>query len=165
MTGNRKGILIQNGTAEEKVHELLKAVGKDNMISKRDDVDLYDSIGSADVVCSIGLGLSSEKDLPIITNLTKATNAVIGCSRPFAEERKWLPLDRFVGISGQKFHGSLYIAIGISGQTQHLRGIQDAGTIVAINIDPNAPIFKNADYGIVGDLYEIVPALTEMLNK
>lgn len=165
LTGNRKGILIQKGTAEEKVHELLKAVGKDNMISKRDDVDLYGSIGNADVVCSIGLGLSSEKDLPIIANLTKAMNGVIGCSRPFAEERKWLPLDRFVGISGQKFHGFLYIAIGISGQIQHLRGIQDAGTIVAINIDPNAPIFKNADYGIVGDLYEIVPVLTEMLNK
>ena len=78
--------------------------------------------------------------------------AAIGSSRPVAETLKYLPLNRYVGMSGQKFNGNLYIACGISGAGQHLKGIKDATTIVAINNNPNAPIFKNADYGIVGDL-------------
>jgi len=97
--------------------------------------------------------------------LAAAMGAEVGCSRPVAEEKGWLPLDHFVGISGQKFKGSLYFAIGISGQVQHLGGIRDAKTIVAINNDADAPIFENADYGIVGDLYEIVPILTKALKK
>ena len=122
------------------------------------------SIAAADKVCSVGRGLSSKEDLRLIQDLAAAMGAEVGSSRPVAEEKGWVPLDHFVGISGQKFKGSLYFAIGISGQIQHLRGIYDAKTIVAINQDPDAPILQNADYGIVGDLYEIVPLLTKALR-
>ena len=91
--------------------------------------------------------------------------AAIGSSRPVAETMKYVPLNRYVGMSGQKFNGNLYIACGISGAGQHLKGIKDATTIVAINNNPNAPIFKNADYGIVGDLMEIMPLLTAALDN
>ena len=87
-----------------------------------------------------------------------------GSSRPVAETLKYVPLNRYVGMSGQKFSGNLYVACGISGAGQHLKGIKDATTIVAINNNPNAPIFKNADYGIVGDLMEILPLLAEALD-
>lgn len=163
--GGRKGILITEGTKEEKVEAFLKIFDAGKEKASDRPYDLYESIGSADRVCSIGLGLASKDDLPIITEFAEALKAAVGCSRPFAEEKKWLELNRYVGISGQKFHGSLYVAVGISGQPQHLRGIQEADIIVAVNKDPDAPIFKNADYGIVGDLYEIVPLLTKALQN
>ncbi|MBP2667707.1 MAG: bcd3 [Firmicutes bacterium] len=90
--------------------------------------------------------------------------AALGCSRPIAEEKEWLPLDHYVGISGQKAKGDFYLAIGISGQIQHLAGIQGSRIIAAINSDKDAPIFAHADYGIVGDLYEIVPLLSQQLT-
>ncbi len=96
--------------------------------------------------------------------LAKAAGAAIGSSRPVAETLKYLPLNRYVGMSGQKFKGNLYIACGISGAIQHLKGIKDASCIVAINKDPNAKIFKNCDYGIVGDVMEILPLLTAALD-
>ncbi|MCX4372294.1 MAG: rubredoxin, partial [Dysosmobacter sp.] len=87
-----------------------------------------------------------------------------GSSRPVAETLKYVPLNRYVGMSGQKFKGNLYIACGISGAIQHLKGIKDASCIVAINKNPNAKIFKNCDYGIVGDVMEILPLLTAALD-
>ena len=102
--------------------------------------------------------------MQLVRDLAAAAGAAIGCSRPVAEQLQYLPLDRYVGMSGQKFAGNLYIACGISGAIQHLKGIKDASTIVAINTNANAPIFKNADYGIVGDVNEILPLLTAALD-
>ncbi len=102
--------------------------------------------------------------MKLVEALARAAGAAVGSSRPVAETLKYLPLNRYVGMSGQKFTGNLYIACGISGANQHLKGIKDASTIVAINKNGNAPIFKNCDYGIVGDVNEVLPLLTEALG-
>ena len=121
-------------------------------------------IADADRVVSAGKGIGEKKNMKLIEDLAKQAGAAIGSSRPVAETLKYLPIDRYVGMSGQKFGGNLYIACGISGAGQHLKGIREATTIVAINKNKNAPIFKNADYGIVGDVMEILPLLTEALD-
>lgn len=123
------------------------------------------AISEADRVVSIGRGLRQQEDLPLITGLAAALGAEIACSRPIAEAAKWLPVESYVGISGQKFKGSLYVAVGISGQIQHISGMRDAKIIVAINSDETAPIFAAADYGIVGNLYDILPLLTDAITQ
>lgn len=122
-------------------------------------------IEEADIIVSIGRGLKKREDIKLIEALAGVLGGALGCSRSIAADLKWLPEEHWVGLSGHKVKPKLYIAIGISGQVQHIAGIKDAKTIVAINNDPNAPIFRACDYGIVGDLYEIVPKLTEILKK
>ncbi len=121
-------------------------------------------LGTAARVVGIGRGLKAQGDLLIIEALAEALEAEIACSRPLAEGLNWLGRDRYIGISGQHISPQLYLAIGISGQLQHMAGVRDAETIVAINSDPDAPVLKDADYGLVGDLYEIVPAITRALR-
>ena len=164
---SRKCIIIKEGSTQQKVDSLINYIKIENIKSEVNlNLQSGGSIVDADKVCSVGRGLVAKQDLSIIQALADAMGAQVGCSRPIAEENEWMSLDRYVGISGQKFSGSLYFAIGISGQVQHLAGIRDANLIVAINIDEKAPIFLHADYGIVGDLYEIVPLLTKiLLNK
>lgn len=164
ITGNRRRVIIKEGSPKEKVDAFLNYIKSENIDINKSEAS-KGSIADADKVCSIGLGLKDKKDLPLIQSLADTVGAELGCSRPVAEEREWLPLDRYVGISGQKFGGTFYLAIGISGQVQHLKGIENAGIITAINIDEDAPIFKSSDYGIVGDLYEIVPLLIEADRK
>jgi electron transfer flavoprotein alpha subunit len=103
--------------------------------------------------------------MPVLEDLAKTINGVVGCSRPIAEDLKWLPIDQYVGLSGQKVAPKVYIACGISGQIQHITGIQNARVVVAINTDSKAPIFEYADYGIVGDLYKIVPEIAAALRR
>ena len=122
-------------------------------------------IAQAERVVSAGKGIGSKENMKLIEDLAKAAGAAVGSSRPVAETLKYVPLNRFVGMSGQKFTGNLYIACGISGAIQHLKGIKDASTIVAINKNAGAPIFKNCDYGIVGDVNEILPLLTAALDS
>ena len=163
-TGYRKKTIFKNGTAKEKVDalvEALKGEGYDFTVG----VPIDTPISKADRVVSVGLGIGEKENMKLIEDLAVQAGAAIGSSRPVAETLKYLPLNRYVGMSGQKFNGNLYIACGISGAGQHLKGIKDATTIVAININPNAKIFKNADYGIVGDLMEILPLLTEALDN
>jgi electron transfer flavoprotein alpha subunit len=121
-------------------------------------------LGGADRVVGIGRGLKAQDDLAMIEALAGASKAEVGCSRPVAEGLNWLGKDRYIGVSGQHIAPDLYFAIGISGQLQHMVGVRGAKTIVAINSDPNALVFKEADYCLVGDLYQIVPALTEALK-
>ncbi|HEY3426347.1 MAG TPA: acyl-CoA dehydrogenase family protein [Negativicutes bacterium] len=163
---SRKGIIIKEGSTEEKIAAFIKYLKSENVINKENPIGHQEgNIGAADKVCSIGRGLAAQEDLPVIQALAAALGAEVGCSRPIAEENQWLPLDRFVGLSGQKCKGSFYLAVGISGQVQHLAGIHDVKIIAAINSDEKAPIFSFADYGIVGDLYDIVPRLTQILKK
>jgi butyryl-CoA dehydrogenase len=164
LTGTRKKMIFKEGTAKEQVAALvdaLKADGYDFTVG----IDIDTPISKAERVVSVGRGIGSKKNMFIVKDLAVQAGAALGSSRPVAETLKYVPLNRYVGMSGQKFNGNLYIACGISGAGQHLKGIKDATTIVAINNDPNAPIFKNCDYGIVGDMMEVVPLLTAALDN
>lgn len=120
-------------------------------------------IEEASVVISCGRGLEKKEDKSLLDGLSTVLCGQVGCSRPLAEDRKWF--SEWVGLSGHKVRPSLYVACGISGVIQHVAGIRDAKVIVAINKDPEAPIFEVADYGVVGDLYEVLPLLKEALEK
>jgi electron transfer flavoprotein alpha subunit len=115
---------------------------------------------AAEIIVSVGRGIKEKENIPIVEELAKALGAELAASRPICDAG-WLPMERQVGSSGQTVAPKVYMAIGISGAIQHLVGMKGAKTIVAINKDANAPIFDVADYGIVGDLFEVVPALVE----
>jgi len=163
-TGYRKKVIFKEGTPSERVDALVAALKAD----KYDftvGIPTDTPITKAERVVSVGQGIGEKENMKLIEDLAVQAGAAIGSSRPVAETLKYLPLNRYVGMSGQKFKGNLYIACGISGAGQHLKGIKDATTIVAININPNAKIFKNSDYGIIGDLMEILPLLTAALDN
>lgn len=129
-------------------------------------------LSRADVIVSVGRGLEEQDDLSLIQELVDALQqshpdltVELGCSRPICDDLDWVPEERQVGLSGTIVAPQLYIAIGISGAIQHVTGIRDAEVVVAINTDQSAPIFKSADYGIVGDLYEVVPQLTKHVQR
>ncbi|MCR4893060.1 MAG: acyl-CoA dehydrogenase family protein [Lachnospiraceae bacterium] len=163
VTGIRKNQIFKEGSAEDRVNALaaaLKSDGYDFTVGIPADTP----IAQAERVVSAGMGIGPRENMKLIEDLAAAAGAAIGSSRPVAETLKYVELNRYVGMSGQKFTGNLYIACGISGAKQHLKGIKDASTIVAINKNGNAPIFKNCDYGIVGDVNEILPLLTKALD-
>lgn len=164
ITGLRKKMILKEGQAQEKVETLVAALKKDGY-DFTVGIPLDTPIAQAERVVSAGKGIGSKENMKLIEDLAVQAGAAIGSSRPVAETLKYVPLNRYVGMSGQKFKGNLYIACGISGATQHLKGIKDASTIVAINKNANAPIFKNCDYGIVGDVNEILPLLTAALDN
>lgn len=163
ITGIRKKMIFADGDAKEQVEALVAALKKDGY-DFRVGIPADTPISQAERVVSAGKGIGEKENMKLIEALAQAAGAAIGSSRPVAETLKYLPLNRYVGMSGQKFRGNLYIACGISGAAQHLKGIKDASTIVAINQNGNAPIFKNCDYGIVGNLMEVLPLLTEALG-
>jgi electron transfer flavoprotein alpha subunit len=120
---------------------------------------------SSSIIVSAGRGFAKKEDLSIARDLASALGAALGCSRPLSSDLGWMGEEAHIGLTGAYVHPKLYVALGISGQLQHVAGIKDSKVIVAINKDPRAPIFQYADYGIVGDLYEVVPALTSLLKK
>ncbi len=121
-------------------------------------------IRNARVIVSIGRGLGSQENIEKIKPLVNELHAEIAGSRPVCLDYKWLSEDKQVGLSGKKVRPDFYIALGISGQIQHIAGIRGSKTIIAINKDKSAPIFEECDYGIVGDLFTIVPELVEKLK-
>ena len=149
----RKGDIIKKKFEIEKsASKILKVQGM-----KSENVNVED----AEIIVSCGRGFKSKEDIKMVQDLADAIKGkTVGCSRPIAADLKWLSEDHWIGLSGHKVKPKLYIAAGISGQIQHIAGMRDSGIIVAINKDPEALIFKSADYGIVGDLYEVLPKLT-----
>ncbi|MCL2781397.1 MAG: electron transfer flavoprotein subunit alpha/FixB family protein [Actinomycetia bacterium] len=123
-----------------------------------------DGLASADRVVGVGRGLKAKADLALVVDLAAALGAELACSMPIADDYGWLAKERYLGRSGQQVAPRCYLAIGISGTPQHLEGVRGAKVVVAVNSDPGAPIFRRADYGIVGDLYQVVPAITEALS-
>ncbi len=119
----------------------------------------------AETVVAVGRGLKRKEDLKMIEDLAKAMDGEVGSSRPLSEDLKWLPESRQVGLSGHKVQPKLYVACGISGQMQHIAGMLNSKVVVAINTDAKAPIFEQADYGVVADIYKFVPALTNSVLK
>ncbi|MFN4046557.1 MAG: electron transfer flavoprotein subunit alpha/FixB family protein, partial [Acidilobaceae archaeon] len=119
----------------------------------------------AEVVVGVGRGFKSRDDLKLAFELAKILGAQVGGTRPIATDFKWLPEDAWIGISGKRIAPKLYIAVGVSGAPQHMSGVSSSKVIVAINKDKTAPIFKQADYGVVADLYKFLPILTSKLRE
>lgn len=121
-------------------------------------------LSKASIIVAVGRGIKSKDNIALAEKLAEVLGADLAASRPICDA-EWLPIDRQIGSSGQTVAPKLYVAIGISGAIQHLVGMKNSQTIVAINKDPEAPIFDIADYGIVGDLFEALPVLTEEIKK
>lgn len=119
---------------------------------------------SAKQVIAVGRGFAKAEDLSLAQKLAEAIGGEVGCSRPIAEGEKWMPKETYIGVSGLMLAPEVYFALGISGQVQHMVGCNRSKVVIAINKDKNAPIFKQADYGLVADLYKVLPAITEQLK-
>jgi electron transfer flavoprotein alpha subunit len=155
----------QNGSGAQ-VENMPVEVGEIRMTPEApfQEVKQAVDLSKADIIVAVGRGIKSKDNLALAEKLAEVLGGDLAASRPICDA-EWLPIDRQIGSSGQTVAPKLYVALGISGAIQHLVGMKNSGTIVAINKDPEAPIFDIADYGIVGDLFEAVPVLTEEIKK
>jgi len=164
----RADLLKSHASGQAPINKLAVQIKPEQIRTK--PLDLFKEAKSAvdltqaPIIVSIGRGIKAPENIPQAEALAKAIGGEIAASRPICDEG-WLPMERQIGSSGQTVAPKLYLALGISGAIQHVVGMKGARTIVAINKDQNAPIFEIADYGVVGDIFEIMPALTEALEK
>lgn len=163
-SGSFRGDNAAKGTAAVETLEVtvgdIRMTPEEPFQEAKASVDLTKS----EIIVAVGRGIKSQENLAVAQQLADALGADLAASRPICDS-EWLPIDRQIGSSGQTVAPKLYIALGISGAIQHIVGMKNAGTIVAINKDSGAPIFDIADYGIVGDLFEAVPVLVEEIKK
>jgi electron transfer flavoprotein alpha subunit len=138
---------------------------KVKVVGRRQETHSDFDLGTAAVVVGVGRGFKQKEDIRLAEELAKAfPGGAVGCSRPIAADLKWLGEEHWIGLSGHAIKPKAYIACGVSGQIQHIAGIRGAKLIVAINTNKDAPIFGVADYGIVGDLYQVLPKMTQLLK-
>ena len=148
------------------IHELpAPSLSPVKIVERKPREKVVKDISESRIVICVGRGIEKEEDLALARELAEALGGEIGCTRPISEENHWLPEELCIGISGISVKPDFYIGLGVSGQVQHVTGIRDAKVICAVNTDGNAPIFTAADYGIVGNLYDVVPKLIEELKK
>lgn len=165
-----KGLFSQNSPDTSRKGQIITAEPKikppaTKLLEKKPKEAKGVKLSDASVIVSFGRGVRQKEDMAMVEKFAEAVGGVIGCSRPIAEDLGWLPEEQYIGLSGQKVNPKLYFACGISGQIQHLTGIRNSKVIVSINNDPKAPIFEFSDYGIVGDMYEILPTLTDAVKQ
>lgn len=134
------------------------------LLSRNEKKEGGTNLAAAKRIVDVGRGLAAETDLDMCRKLAALLDAEVGCSRPVAENNKWMPKANYMGVTGVQVKPDLCFVLGVSGQVQHIAGINKSKVIVAINKDKNAPIFKSADFGLVGDIYKVVPALIEKLS-
>lgn len=139
--------------------EFIEPAIKFEMMGTSSNEKVTVNLQAAKKVIGVGRGIAQETDLSMIRELAQAIDGEVGCTRPIVEAEYWMPKESYIGVSGLMLSPSVYLAIGISGQVQHTVGIDRSQVIIAINNDKNAPIFKQSDYGIVGDIYKVVPEL------
>ncbi len=157
---------VGEGSAGGEIREL--SVGEDRRVrslSVEEKPKGAVRLEDAEIIVSVGRGFKKKEDLQLAFHLAEVLGAQVGCSRPIAADLKWLPEEHWVGLSGKKVSPRLYLAVGISGQAQHIAGILNSKYIAAINSDPNAPIFQYVDFGIVDDLYKVLPLLAQRLKE
>jgi electron transfer flavoprotein alpha subunit len=163
-SGAFRGDNAEKGTASIETSDVsvgdIRMTPEEPFQEAKSSVDLTKS----EIIVAIGRGIKSQENITIAQQLADTLGADLAASRPICDS-DWLPIDRQIGSSGQTVSPKLYIALGISGAIQHIVGMKNSGTIVAINKDAEAPIFDIADYGIVGDLFEAVPAMIEEIKK
>lgn len=158
----RKNIIFDSGNLDDDTRVLAEIIKP--FINSENSSDIYGPIESSKVTLSFGLGIGDRDNIKLVENLAKLTFGQVACTLPISEELEWLSTNRTVGISGKSFFGDLYFALGLSGAKQHTEAIKKAKTIIAINEDKHAPIFSISDYGIVGDLMEVLPLLIKHLS-
>ncbi len=147
----------------ESVFEVGQLSGTVKVVARKTKEAGAVDLKKARVIVSAGRGVKKKEDLPQLEELAKDMGGALGCSRPLSSDLGWLPEECHIGLTGVTVKPELYVAVGISGQLQHVAGMKDSKVVVAINTDAGAPIFQACDYGIVGDLYQVVPALRKAL--
>jgi electron transfer flavoprotein alpha subunit len=166
----RPGAFPPDKTEDRKTEVVTRSLPGDLSKPRKHFVEFVDTfagevdIAQADLLVSVGLGIGEKENIPLVEKLTNALGGVLACSRPIVDN-KWLPKYRQVGTSGKSVKPKVYLALGISGAFQHVAGITGAGTVIAVNKDHKAPIFRVADYGVVNDLFTVIPALLERVKE